>query len=332
MTLSDKCLGIKDYTPENILLVWLGKIGDFVVSTAFIDAVRRKYPDSHLAVMVRPPVDRLAVLADVDEIITFPKGLKSFRNLPEFLNAFFLRKWDMCIDLNPSYSGSSGRISMLSGAEFKVGFANKKSDRYYNCTVHEASNTEHMMHCYARMAELLGLDFDRRMRLSLRECDIEPARRIVTGLGLRFPFMVFHPGNFKKDYSCWGIENFVRLSKDIADKYPEFGQAYLAGPGEEDTVAQMAARINGAVMLPAMSLPVTAALLSLAELTVVNSTGTLHMSEAVGTPTLSFHKGYSYECWRPLDTKGAALCSGDWRSVHPLKYETVWDALVRIVS
>jgi len=323
---------IKEIQPENILLIWLGKIGDFVVSTPFIKAVRDKYPHSHIGMMVRTPVEKLAVLvSDVDEIITFPKGYKSFAGLPEFLSQFLLRDWNLCIDLNPSYSGSSGRMTRFSGAKYRVGFSNPKAAKYYNYTVAQAGNEEHMMHRYDRLAELLGLKFNHRMHLDTRVQDLLTADKILKDIGIERDFIIFHPGNFKKDYSCWPKENFIRLSKDIHKLHPDIQQVYLAGPDEEDIVAGMVEKLDGvAVQAPSMSLPVTAAFLSRGILAVDNSTGTLHMAEAVGTPTLSFHKEYSYLCWRPLETKGAALSSGDWHTVHPLSYEKVWDAFLDI--
>lgn len=326
-------MDIKDFTPQNILLIWLGKIGDFVVSTSFIRAVREKYPDAHIALMVRTPVEKIAVLVDeADEILTFPKGYKAFRGLPKFIRQFLFRKWDLCVDLNPSYSGSSGRMTTLSFAEYKVGFANPKAAKYYNCTVPQAANDEHMMHRYDRLAELLGLKFDHRMHLSVREDDKRAAEEVLKSLGVWKHYIIFHPGNFKKEYSCWPKENFIRLSKDIYGKYPEYQQVYIAGPGEEEEVAQMMEQLTGiAVQAPPMSLPVTAAFLSMGELAVVNSTGTLHMAEAAGTPTLSFHKTYSYICWRPLDTRGAALDSGDWNTVRSLPYDLGWQTFQDII-
>lgn len=327
-------MDIKNAKADSILLVWLGKIGDFVVSTPFIKAVRRKYPDSHIAVMVRPPVDKVAVLVeDVDEVLVFPKGAKSFKGLPKLAAKYMFRKWDMCIDMNPSYSGSSGRITVFSRARYKVGFANPRAVKYYTHTVAGAGNDEHMMIRYARLAEYLGLEFDRKMVLSLRDGDVEKADAVLKSIGFDGKFIVMHPGNFKKEYSCWPKDNFISLSRDAAEKYPEYRQVYLSGPGEEGEVAEMVSKLGGiAVTAPPMPLPVTAAFLHKASIAVVNSTGTLHMAEAVGTPTLSFHKTYSYLCWRPLDTKGAALDSGDWNTVRNLPYEDGLEAFVKIMD
>jgi len=327
-------MDLKNIEAENILLVWLGKIGDFVVSTPFIKAVRKKYPDSHISVMVRTPVEKLAVLvSDADEIITFPKGLKAFADLPDFLSMYLLRNWDLCIDMNPSYSGSSGRVTRFSGAKYRVGFHNPKADRYYTHTIERAGNSEHMMHRYDRLAEFLGLDFDHKMSLDIRDSDVEQAKNALRDMGVKKNFIIFHPGNFKKEYSCWPEENFIKLSEHAFEKFPEFDQIYLAGPGESERVEEIVKKLNDrAFRAPSMSLPVTAAFLSLSELAVVNSTGTLHMAEAAGTPTLSFHKEYSYLCWRPLDTKGAALSSGDWNTVRNLPFDEVAPVFDDIVS
>jgi ADP-heptose:LPS heptosyltransferase len=323
-------MNIKELQPKNILLIWIGKVGDFVVSTPFIKSVRDACPDAHISLMVTKPVAPLAeIVYGVDEVIAFPKQLSTFSCIPAFIKKFYFRKWDVCIDMNPSYSKSAGALTRKSKAPVRVSFDNDKADQFYTDVVARPKNTEHMMLRYQRLADFFEMPFNREMKILPREQDFAKADVIRAELGLDCDkkTIVLHPGNFKKEYSCWPEEHFISISKLALDEYDDIELVYLAGPGEEERVDAMVAKIGaGAKRAPLMPLPVTAAFLERASLMVVNSTGTLHMAEGVGTPTLSFHKQYSYLCWRPLDTIGAALDSEDWNTVRVLPMEKGWEA------
>lgn len=89
-------------TPRRILIAEIAGIGDVVCSTAVFDAVRKRYPKAHIALVVDTVVAELAKQdANLDEVISFAyraqRGLKGRLNLMRIMSNF-----DTMICLIPS--------------------------------------------------------------------------------------------------------------------------------------------------------------------------------------------------------------------------------------
>jgi ADP-heptose:LPS heptosyltransferase len=69
------------------------------------------------------------------------------------------------------------------------------------------------------------------------------------------------------------------------------------GPGEEALAREVLARAPGALLAPPTNLDELAALMQAAGLTVCNNTGPMHLSVAVGAPTLAFFLRMELERW-----------------------------------
>jgi len=69
------------------------------------------------------------------------------------------------------------------------------------------------------------------------------------------------------------------------------------GPGEETLADEVVAHAPGAVRAPPTNLDQLAALMQTARFTLCNNTGPMHLSVAVGTPTLAFFRGIDVSRW-----------------------------------
>lgn len=107
--------------PRRILIAEIAGIGDVVCSTAVFDAVRKRYPKAHIALMVDTVVTELAKQdTNLDEVISFPygaqRGLKGRLDLMRIMGSF-----DTLICLIPSaaqltaacWAGMPRRYSVL---------------------------------------------------------------------------------------------------------------------------------------------------------------------------------------------------------------------------
>ena len=90
------------------------------------------------------------------------------------------------------------------------------------------------------------------------------------------------------------------------------------GPGEEELAKRCASAVPGAFLSPPTSIDQLAALMRRARLTVCNNTGPMHLSVAIGTPTLALFLRMEVERWghpfpphRMLDLTGAPDACGD---------------------
>jgi ADP-heptose:LPS heptosyltransferase len=319
--------------PQNILLVWIGKIGDFVVSTSFIRALRKRYPDANITVVLSDFVAELAhTVPELDRIIVFPKK-KIAKNLFPFLGTYFGKKWDLCIDLNPSRSTSAGWLTRLSGAKRRVSSFNENCEKFYTEMIKVGVNQEHMLEIYKQFAEYFdaGDEFDYKLSITFTGADMAAAGKIFEQLDIKQDekFAIVHPGNFSKPRSCWAADKFAALTAYLTE-HSDFKPVFISGPGESEKVRDVISQSGvSCALAPNMPLPVLAAFLSKASMFIGNSTGTLHIAEAVGVPTLSFNRAYSYDVWRPITPKSVAI-KGPEKEVGSVPFEEGVEGLKKL--
>lgn len=272
---------------QRITAVLLGRVGDLVVSTAFLSALRRARPKARIELVVRSYcLDAASLIPSVDAVST-PAGFR------------WLAPADLFVDLNPSRSRSASLLRALAPAKLKV-----KADE-------AGGEREHMLDRYARLAAGLGLPYEGRMELRAPS----PRRGAFgTKRGLR---LLIHPGNFKKLDNRWPEENFRALNAELL-KGGGVELFYLAGPGEEAPVKAIA---GGLPVLGPASLAVTAGWMAEMDAFVCNITGTTHLAAALGVPTFGLYSGYTDAVWRPRDPIHGGVVAASWQSCRGITVE-----------
>ncbi|NLO92179.1 MAG: glycosyltransferase family 9 protein [Elusimicrobia bacterium] len=321
-----------DLDPAKILLVWIGRFGDLLVSGPFISALRARYPKAEITLLARAYVKDLApLLPGLDRTIILPNSPSSAL---AYIKAM-LPGFDICVDLNSSYSRTSGFLCLLSRAPLRASFDKFRAGWFYNKTAAAPSENEHMLSRYGRLAALFGAPYEEKLRVALPREAVQAALKLRDSLNLLndAPLVLVHPGNFKKYDHRWPEEKFLELSRRLLD-LPEKPQlALMAGPGEEGKVREMLSSLPGeAKYLPPQTAPVSAAFMSGCSLVIVSATGTMHLAAALDVPLLSFHSQYTFECWRPLNEKSLSLSSGEWNSCRSISVDAAWDAALKLLA
>ncbi|MBI4052135.1 MAG: glycosyltransferase family 9 protein [Elusimicrobia bacterium] len=311
--------------PKRILLIWIGRLGDFIVSTPLIAFLRKTFPNSQINLLVRSGVYELAKLD--------PHIDQCFPLTPVTPLRLLSQRTDVAIDLNPSYSRTSGILSLLTRASRRISFAKKLGDVFYTRQV-PFNETDHMLERYQKLAQSLGGSLEPLPKVYPQTVHRQEALKILKGLDLNSnkKMIGIHPGNFKKFDHRWPEDKFVQLTRNLL-QIPKLQLLYLTGPGEERRVYEILKEIPAKIpQIPALPLPVLAAFLQNLSLLIANVTGTLHLAAAVGTPTLSFHSQYTYQVWKPLQQEHATLVSKSWGSCRDIAVEEAWKKLYQIVS
>jgi ADP-heptose:LPS heptosyltransferase len=318
--------------PKKILLVWIGRLGDLAVSTPFINSIRNKYPKAQITLLVRSYVKPLAkTVRGIDKVTALP-ALKCPASLLSFIKNLVLTRYDLCVDLNSSYSRTSGSLVLLSKASVRVSFKKYRSNWFYTHTIAKPKENEHMLSRYKRMSDFFKADYKPVMTLDIPDAEAGKAKKLLADIKItQKDFKVaIHPGNFKKHGLRWPRENFIALSDRIA-QLPDAKQIYITGPGEEKIISQMVEQIpQNAKQLPPMPITLTCALLKQVDLLIVCGTGTMHLGTAMQTPMITILNQYAYQCWRPLNENAVNITSGVWDNCRTVEVEEVWNAFLEI--
>ncbi len=311
---------------RRIALLWIGRLGDFIVSTAALASIRRRFPQARIALVVGEKGEEIAALCpDVDEVLVLRPAHRLAENLRLLLRV--RGPWDLLIDLNTSFSRSSAALAWLARSAVKLAFDKGRASCIYTRLLEPAAEAEHMLDRYARLARALDAPYEPKTGLRIPPAALQEARRRLDSLGLPpGGIIAVHPGNFKKFDNRWPEEKFVELSDRLADA--GLNLLYMAGPGEENEVKDLVARLKRPVpVLPPLPVAQTAALLSLLDLLVVNATGTAHLAAAVGAPTFSFLSGYTKTVWMPREGPHFSVVSSSWHSCRDIPVEAAFRAL-----
>lgn len=309
--------------PRSILLLRVDRVGDMIVSTPAIRALRRRFPGAEIRVVASKA--NAAILRgnpDVDAVhVLSPAGLPA-------LARQLLRRWDVVADLNTSPSLSSGLLARLARAATRVSFGKKNAELFYDVRLpldekgHKASET-------LRVARHLGApDGDLSYALFPSAEDERRAEEALRAAGWSpgSAWVAVHPGNIKKFDNRWPEEKFGRLCA-LLRSLPDVRVLLLQGPDEAPLVDAVRGHCPAELAaLPPLPLLATACVLRRMRLVVCNSTSTLHLAAAVGTPSLSFLSGYSWHCWRALGPRHRALTGSEWGSCRDIPVETAWTA------
>jgi heptosyltransferase-2 len=315
----------KDY--RRILLILLGRLGDYIVTTPFLAGLREKYPDAEITLITSHKAAGLARgNPDLDRVVVF----KGWHHPPSTLKmlAAAWRRADLAVDLNPAYSRASLSLMKLSRAPEKVAFEKKAPAGVYTALIPHDLEKDHFMEKYVVLAELLGFRPPENMRVTLSEDILAEGGRLVKALG--FPpgdrIIAIHPGNFKKHENRWPEEKFVEFTRGLL-KMKGVSPFYLVGLGEErETQDGILRHLPGVRHIPPKSQELTAGILRHCAMLVCNSTGTLHLAAAAGVPTFSFNRPYTEKCWKPKGAMHAFVTSKSQKTCRDIEVPDALEA------
>jgi lipopolysaccharide heptosyltransferase II len=292
-------------------------MGDMILSTPVLKAMRQAYPHAYIAVMVRP-YTRAVVQGNpyIDEVIVFDKkeyGVNIFR-LFSFIRSLRQKRFDLALILHPT--NRDHLIMFLSGIKKRVGYDRKMGFLLTDRMAHDKQKGQKHESEYALdTLRFIGIHpqdkeffvpVDRTAELWAEDlflkAGIKPSERIA----------VINPGA-----SCpskiWPAERYSAVADALAGR--GFKIIVLAGP---EVLDQRTARsVIDLMKAPAMDLigkadiPETASLFRRCSLVISADTGPMHIAAAVGAPLIAIfgrnQQGISPKRWGPVNSNSVVL-------------------------
>lgn len=301
---------------DKILIVRTDRIGDVLLSTPVIKALRDAYPKSHIAFMVRPYArDIVEGNPFLDEVIVYDKDNAQKGFLSSLKFAFNLRKkkFDLAVILHPT--NRVHLITWLAGIRQRIGLNRKlgfllsspAADEKHLGLMHEVDYNLGLLN---KIGITAG---DRSLFMPVGPDNIGWAEKILkeNKIDKSRPVICVHPAA-----SCiskrWPLENFAGLIKRLEEEFK--AQIIIFVSNEDGQIADELCRLSGnkaACVLKGVSLSCIAALLKKSNLLISNDSGPVHISVAVGTPVIAVfgrkQPGLSPKRWGPIGKKDIVL-------------------------
>ena len=299
--MTDNRQRIRQMASERILLIRLSSLGDIVLTTPAIRAVRARFPDAYIAMLVaKQSAEILYENPHLNEIITFDR-LAKHKDTGEMLRIIRLlreRKFTLAIDLQRKFR--TEMLMYFSGATERVG-----KGKFCSVRVSERGNKHATAH-YFDLLHASGIPAeDQRLELFLSESErLDASQRFDTaGVNDGQLKVGFFPGAGWK-LREWMPERFA----GIGDKLVEHFNANIlifGGSKETGLVQTVANLMNARAISFAGNLQIRqlAACLEKCDLFLTNDTGPMHIAAAVGTPTVSLFGPGNHIRFQPLGTQ-----------------------------
>jgi lipopolysaccharide heptosyltransferase II len=337
------CIDSNDYrkqitlpTDAHILVVKLAGIGDLLLATPALRALRETYPQARIDLLVTPDsagllngweiINNIIILDKYlfdapQQMILHPTSILQLANFWKTLRAGHYDAVLLLHHLTLAFGRLKHQALMrATGAKWRIGLDNGHGG-FLNVRVEDKGfGAMHEAEYALAVAEAVGAQTeDRRLTVPLSAEERTQARQLVYGENasenIQRPLIAFHPGS--GGYSTarrWAPERFAQLADTLF--HDVGGQLLLLGGPEE---AQLHQQIMGIMQseMPAHSLAgkgnikVAAAILELVDLFVGNDAGLMHLATAVGAPTVAIFGLSNHKAWGPYtgdaDSKRATV-------------------------
>ncbi len=308
----------------NILLLQLKRIGDLVLTTPAIAAIRAHYPAAKITLVVSAGcADLLQTIEGIDCAMV-ARG--SSRDLNVWLT-LARGGFDFCVDF--TRNDRSAFLTLLSRARRRI-----TSDRvqvrartrslFYNELVPASVRQLHTVDYHLALLRPLGIsEAPQNVRLALPAAERTCADEILRAAGVEQPFVIVHPGSARAE-KFWEADRWARVIEHCASQHL---QCVVTGSGSAPEQRHIAA-IKAASRAPFVDLSGTiglstlAAVLARARLLVTVDSAPVHLAAAMSTPQVVLFGPTNPLHWRPRCTPAVVLQAGQARPLLEFTPET----------
>jgi predicted lipopolysaccharide heptosyltransferase III len=291
-----------------ILLLQLKRIGDLILTTPAIAALREHFPDAEMTMVVSSEcADLLPAISGVDRILMARRNLS---DLTLFLAAAG-KKFDYCIDF--TRNDRSAFLAFLSRAgkrivSYRVRDQSKSRARVYTNFVNVRVRDLHTVDYNLSLLEPLGIEgVSPPLDLQLPESAHEKADALLRNCNVSKPYVVLHPGSARQEKlweaGRWAqvIERFGRdndLDLVLTSGASKHEQAHIAAIKKEAKIIDLSGKTD---------LLTLAALIGEARLLVTVDSAPMHLAAVTHTPQVILFGPTNPFHWRPRESPALIL-------------------------
>ena len=293
---------------KRILVSRTDRIGDVLLSTPAIKTLRKNFPKSYIAVMVRPYA-RDIVLGNpyLDEVIIYDKygAQRSLYSTIRFAWKIRKKRFDLALILHPT--NRAHIVIFLAGIKKRVGFNRKMGFLLTDKIEHKKQEgKKHELEYTLDIIRSLGLEAeDKELFMPIRKDSEMHIEEFLANSGVspEDRLVALHPGA-----SCpskiWPKERFARVVDRLADEF-KVKVVVVAGLDDVDIGRDLLALLHCPYIDATGKTTVSelASLLRRCHLFISNDSGPVHIASALGRPVVAIfgrsQPGLSSRRWGP---------------------------------
>ncbi len=299
---------------QNILVVRTDRIGDVVLTTAALRALRQKFPEAKISVLLSPATrDLVEGNPDVDAVLVddrarVHKGMGYLRLIREIRR----RHFDLAVIYHTKKR--TNFLCWAAGIPVRMGYKDKKFGFLLNVPLPDDRplGRKHEVHYCLEVLKSLGVtdspvtlhvpvqpDNEAWVKNWMGRCGISQAQNLIA---------------VSPSASCptrrWPVNRFIELIRGLQGRF-KASFVIVGGPEGAPLAEEIQRAFSGPVynLAGKTTLGQLVSLLKRCNLLVSNDSGPVHVAAALGTPVVSIftrnQPGINPERWKPLGEKSA---------------------------
>jgi len=311
----------------------LKRIGDLIMTTPAIEALRKNFPGARITLVVsRECAELLPAISSADRTLVANRNLK---DVAVFLT-IAREKFDYCVDF--TQSDRSALLAFLSRAQKRVAAHRMKDNsgnraRVYNEFTKLRLKEMHTLDYNLALLEPLGIsNASRVLQLEVPRPAHEKARQLLKAAKIDHPFIIFHPGSARTE-KFWDVRRWADVIGHVRSNWRI--NCVLTGgasPLEQKHLSEIKAKLQQPIdsLAAARSLPVAnpsrstpvgsivdlsrktdlltlTALIAQARLLVTVDSAAMHLAAAKQTPQVVLFGPTNPFHWRPRESPALIL-------------------------
>ncbi len=342
--------------PEKLLVVCPNWVGDAVMATPTLRALRCRFPDAEMAFLARPAIaETLAELPYPDRWIIWDRGGRR----PQYRTWHVLRqirrgRFDLGVLLSNSFR--TALLLALGGVRRRIVYG--RDGRSWLLSDRLAPRRERgrfvpypVIDYYLELAYHLGCPLESyRLELATGPADERAADQLWQFCRLdRFPLRILlNPGAAYGEAKCWPAEYFAQLARMLAQRCGA-GVLVLCGPNEVTLARQIVETAQHSAVFTVAdfrpSIGLSKACVRRADLLITTDSGPRHFAAAFDVPVVTifgpthqawsetyFAKAIHLQCSVPCGPCQLKRCPTDQRCMRELTPQQVFQATMQAIE
>lgn len=294
---------------RKVLLVRLRSIGDTVLATPSLFALKRFLPNVTVDILVE---DWVAPLLNdhphLDNVVVLERG--GFMTRARLARELRAANYDVVYNLHGGTTATF--LTRATGARHRVGFESYQYAQLHN---HQAPSPlllwgQQKTHSVEQQLALLGWTgvpvTDRpRTQLGISAAASAAVNKLLAESGLSDrKFALIHPAAAFATKQ-WAVENFARVVEFLGGR--GFASVAIAAPQEKPLLEKLQSEASAKLVIFDLTLPEVTALAARSQLFVGNDSGIAHIAAAAGTPAVVIFGSSNIAHWRPWNSAPAEV-------------------------
>jgi len=276
---------------KKILIIRLRRIGDIIMTTPAISALRKGFPNAFISYVVEKPYRELVEgHPELDKVIVLERkqGIRDFFRL---IRSIRKEKYDVVLDFHGGPRASL--ITLLSKAKLKIGYRIKYRNFIYHIKLarRPEEGQLHSVESHINFVRALGVDVKSPPPLSLphaRKEEAEKVKKILKENGLEgYKIITIHisAGNEFRD---WGTDNWIKLI-DLLAKRPDVKIVLIGANEDKEAEEEILKKSKDSTLsqVGKLNLREVRELISQSSLFVGPDSGPMHIAASTSTPIVA---------------------------------------------